>query len=743
MVIKDTSGDALQIYTKIISTITQSKDCCIAAKLGKSLTERLQISITKELTCTKCRMQNVTTSTCHNIILPTNVPIRRTVAQYSLQTSIQEHCFECNNSHTLLRANIITIPPQILCISFTKQHTNTIIGQSFIPINIQLYGEGNISSGAYKLHSVIYKHAHHYDALCIDKPGKGYIYCGSDIKKQPTSTENIPQSTAHVIFYKLENTFITKPIHMITAESFHFCEVQKILKLDHLAKEVRTDVLKLVNEYNDIFCLDEDTLTVCPILQHDIQLYTDSSIVNVKQFRRSNWENEQIDKHIAKLLKNGIIEPSTSPYNSPIFLVKKKGLDAEGKVKQRVVSDFRLINKISLPQHFPTPNVHSICDAFGKSRHFSVFDLSQGYHQLLLSQESRAKTAFSNRYSKYQYVRLPMGLRNSSHTFQLAMFLALGDLVGKILFLYMDDIIVFSNTIPEHLERLQILFARLRKEHLQLAPDKCEFLKTQIKFLGYIITDHGMYPNPEKVQAIAAIPPPKNARAIKSFLGMCAYYARFIPAYSQRTAVMTNLLKKNIKFKWSEECQQAFEYLKDKLMNPPILQYPDFNKPFTVTTDASMTALSAILSQNIDGSDLPIAFASRKLHGAEVRYGSSLLEVSAVIFALETFHCYIFHSQFTLYSDNKALQWLMDVKSPNSRLMKWKLKLQAYDFEIKYIKGKSNTVADCLSRYIPSEDEETEIIQEKNNIDNNPCAYPASMMPEFAHILSHPITSKY
>lgn len=487
----------------------------------------------------------------------------------------------------------------------------------------------------------------------------------------------------------------------IKLERFLTIKKDMMIEIDNPTTTKAIDDLLIQN--TDVFHIEGDKLTSCDILQHTIPLYSDSTPVNVKPYdRRSKWEKEEIENKVKKLIELGIVEPSRSPFNSPLHLVKK-GTNKDGSIKTRLVVDFSKLNAITIPEHFPMYQIVDILDQLGEAGGATVFstvDLSSGFYQVPLAPSCRHKTAFFSGYQHLQFVRMPMGLRSSSHSLNRLLRIALADLIGKILYVYVDDVLIFSRTIEEHIQRLQTLFSTLRKHNLKISAEKCRFLRTQIPFLGYIISNKGVLPDPDKIKPITAFPQPKNKKAIKSFLGMCGYYRRHIHQFADYAKPLNNLLKNDAAFEWSNECTQSFEYFKTCLSNPPILQFPDFTKVFQITTDASKVAVSAILSQGEHPNDLPIAYASRTLNDAETRYTTSEIELTAILFGIKQFKTYIGYQHFKIITDCKALQWLFQVKSPSSRLLKWKLKLAGYDYEIIHTKGTNNTVADCLSRYI-------------------------------------------
>lgn len=230
-----------------------------------------------------------------------------------------------------------------------------------------------------------------------------------------------------------------------------------------------------------------------------------------------------------------------------------------------------------------------------------------------------------------------------------------------------------------------------------MQPDKCEFLRREVSYLGHIITGKGVSPNPDKIKAISEFPVPKNAKDMKTFLGLTGYYRRFIENFSKITKPLTSLLKKDIPFIWSNEQKLAFNCLKEKLITAPLLQYSDFSQPFVITTDASNFAVSAILSQGSIGKDKPIAYASRTLNKAEGNYSTTEKKLLAILFGVNTFRPYIYGYKFKIVTDHRPLVWLFNAKDPGGRLLRWRLKLEEYDYEIVYKPGRANANADALS----------------------------------------------
>ncbi|CAK9832810.1 Retrovirus-related Pol polyprotein from transposon 17.6 [Anthophora retusa] len=293
---------------------------------------------------------------------------------------------------------------------------------------------------------------------------------------------------------------------------------------------------------------------------------------------------------------------------------------------------------------------------------------------------------------------MPFGLRNAPATFQRLMDSVLCGLQGTEMFVYLDDIVIYASSLSEHNSKFNKLAERLRKANLKLQSSKCTFLRREVAYLGHVISEEGVKPCPNKVISVKEFPKPKNTRQVREFLGLAGYYRRFIDKFSHISKPLTLLLRKDAKFEWTLAQDKAFEALRTALCTEPVLCYPDFTKPFHITTDASNYAIGAILSQGEINRDQPIAYASRLLHGAELNYATIEKECLAIIYAVQHFRSYIYGKQFNLITDHQPLVWMNSVKDPSSHLLRWRLKLAEYEYKILYKAGKTNTNADALSR---------------------------------------------
>ncbi|CAG9119218.1 unnamed protein product [Plutella xylostella] len=476
-------------------------------------------------------------------------------------------------------------------------------------------------------------------ALIVDHTVSEGVYVSNCLatlksnKRVNVSILNTTESDVKIIDYRVHLTPIdfnledaestSESINKITlSNSSRSQQVLNNIRTSHLNEQEKKALLNCCSEFTDIFYLEGEPLSYTSAIKHSINT-GDSPPIHVKSYRFPECHKEEVGKQIQKMLDQNIIIPSNSPWSAPVWVVPKK-LDASGKRKWRVVVDYRKLNDVTVSEVYPLPLINDILDQLGHSKYFSTLDLASGFHQIAMDPQDADKTGFSvitngSTSGHYQFTRMPFGLKNAPSTFQRLMNTALSGLQGLHCLVFLDDVIIYSHDLESHMQKLNLVFDKLRHFNLKLQPDKCEFLRREVAYLGHVITDKGVSPNPEKVKAVSEFPVPKNPKDVKSFLGLAGYYRRFIENFSKITKPLTSLLKKDACFHWSQEQQEAFNLLKDKLTSAPLLQYPNFEIPFVLTTDASNYAVSAILSQGDIGKDKPIAYASRTLNKQEAK----------------------------------------------------------------------------------------------------------------------------
>lgn len=455
-------------------------------------------------------------------------------------------------------------------------------------------------------------------------------------------------------------------------------------------------------------------MTATSAIRHKI-ITTDDQPVYTKSYRYPHAFKNYVEEQIRELLDNGIIRHSTSPYSSPIWVVPKK-IDASGKRKIRVVIDYRKINDKTISDKFPIPQIEEILDNLGKSAYFTTLDLKSGFHQIEMDPDHQSKTAFSTALGHFQFTRMPFGLKNAPATFQRAMNNILGDYIGTICFVYLDDLIIIGKDLKTHINNLAKILRRLAEFNLKIQLDKCEFMRRETEFLGHVITQEGIKQDPEKVKKTLDWKLPENQKQIKQFLGLSGYYRRFIKDYSKIVKPMTKFLKKDQTVDIHDESYKAaFSKLKQIIASDQILAYPDFNLPFILTTDASNYAIGVVLSQMQDKIERPIAFGSRTLTKCESNYSTIEKEALAIMWGIDKFKPYLYGNKFTLFTDHKPLQYIKNCnKNQKQKNLNWRTEIKNYEYTIIYKEGKTNVVADALSRKTEEKEAPCEV-----NLHNN------------------------
>lgn len=412
-----------------------------------------------------------------------------------------------------------------------------------------------------------------------------------------------------------------------------------------------------------------------------------------QRFYRVSPEKRQVlETEVAYMLENGIAEPSSSSWASPCLLVGKPDST------YRPCTDFRKVNAVTKPDSFPLPRMEDCVDSVGAAKCVSKFDLLKGYWQVPLSKRAREICAFVTPSGLYSYTVMPFGLRNAPATFQRLMNQVVGGLEGCAV--YLDDVVIYSDTWEDHLKRIRALFDRLVWARLTINLAKCEFAKAIVTYLGKVVGQGEVRPINAKVLAIQEFPIPSTKKELMRFLGMSGYYRGFCPDFASVVTPLTELLKTEVKYVWSPSCQQAFDEVKSLLSSAPVLAAPQLNLPFQLQVDASdVGAGTVLLQKGEDGVAKPVSYFSKKFKGYQRNYSVIEKEALALIWALQHFDVYVGSgSGLVVYTDHNPLTFLRSLQNPNQRLMRWALFLQPYHLDIRHIKGKDNVMADALSR---------------------------------------------
>lgn len=462
-------------------------------------------------------------------------------------------------------------------------------------------------------------------------------------------------------------------------------------------RQFKHQLEKLCREYIDVFGTSDDTVTVNNFYEQRIRL-TDDSPVYIKNYRTPYSDKAEIDRQVEKMINDDILEPSFSEYNNPILLVPKKPLPGTTEKRWRLVTDFRQLNKRMTSDKYPLPRIDEILDKMGNAKYFTVLDLLSGFHQVGLEENSRDCTTITTDKGSFRYKRLPYGVKIAPNSFQRMMSLAFAGLSPERNFIYIDDYCLTATNEEEMLQNLKKVFERCRDVNLVLNAEKCSFFRTEVTYLGHKCTDKGILPDDAKYDVIKNYPVPRNADDVRRFVAFCNYYRKFVKNFAHHAFHLTRLTRKGITFVWTQDCQDAFEYLKKSLMEPSILQYPDFNKEFVLFTDASGFACGAVLTQKHNDVYLPVAYASKAFNHAERKKPIIELELLAIHWGIKHFRQYLYGQKFLVKSDHKPLIYLFNMVNPTSKLTRIRLDLTDFDFDVEYIKGSENTSADALSR---------------------------------------------
>ena len=460
---------------------------------------------------------------------------------------------------------------------------------------------------------------------------------------------------------------------------------------DDLKEDDKIKFCKLMNSHRKLFAKPGERAGTTNKLSYKIELKTNVP-VNVPAYKTNHKIKAQMSEELRKLNEAGIISPSISQYNSPVICVKK----SDGSM--RICIDFRKLNQEVYFSQFTLPNITDILASLGGARLFTVLDVQSAFHQIKLNEDSKPYTAFSANGSKFHYNVLPFGLNSSPSVYQALMSRVLHNLLGSIAYCYIDDIVIFSKNIAEHFEHLEKVFSRLEEADLTLKLQKCSFFKKEITYLGYRISRDGISLKDEC--KIKKAPRPINVKSLQRFLGTANYFRKFIPNFALTAIPLYALLKKDNKFQWSQDCDNAFNKIKLALDNTATLAHPNYSKSFVLFTDASKSGLGACLCQEgEDGAMRPLGYFSKVLSETQRRYSTTKREGFALISGLRHFQYSLLGYMTIVCTDHKPLVSLFSTKLPqDTALARWSLAIQAFNIIVKYYPGKYNVVADYLSR---------------------------------------------
>ena len=492
---------------------------------------------------------------------------------------------------------------------------------------------------------------------------------------------------------------IVDPNSLFDKEEF-FSSENHIMKEDELdnrplTQEELNELPKEYHDYADVFSKsDSEKLPQHRPYDIGIDLVEGSKPKWGPLYHMSNEEMAILKDYIDDNLKKGYIRTSSSPMGAPVLFVKKK----DGSL--RLCVDYRALNDMTIKDGYPIPLIDELIDRLKRAKIFTALDLRGAYNLVRVKEGDEWKTAFRTRYGHYEYLVMPFGLSNAPAVFQRLMNDVFREYLDKFVIIYLDDILIYSETMEEHVDHVRKVMQLLRDNNLYCKLSKCEFHKSEVEFLGFVVSSKGVTMNSKKVQTILEWEAPKTVKGIRSFLGFANYYRRFIKDFACIVRPLTALTRKNVQFEWDEKCQAAFDKLKHLFISAPILQYADFTKEFIVETDSSDFAVGMVLSQYHNELLHPVAYYSRKLTETESRWKIHDKELYAIILAFKQWRQYLLHSQHPviIWSDHRNLQYFMQKQFLNGRQLNWMMFLQDFSFQIAHKPGRLMSKPDALSR---------------------------------------------
>ena len=472
-------------------------------------------------------------------------------------------------------------------------------------------------------------------------------------------------------------------------------EVNAIVELDDekIDTPFPREIKDILVEFSDVFPKELPAgLPPKRAVDHCIELLPGTEPPHRAPYKMSTQALDKLKTQLKELTEHGYIQPSVSPFGASVLFVPKKN----GSLRMCV--DYRALNKATVRNRYPLPRIEELLDRLGDAKVFTKIDLRSGYHQIRVHPDDVPKTAFKTRYGHFEFLVLPFGLTNAPATFMHLMHSIFREHLDTFVIIFLDDILVYSRSLEEHKTHVRQALEILRKHKLYAKMTKCSFFQQEVEYLGHIVGSDGVKPDPAKIKAIKEWKQPENLKELRSFLGLAGYYRRFIQDFAKIATPLTNLTRKKTPYKWTSREDAAFTELKTKLTEAPVLKTADPDQEYIVTFDGSDTAVGAVLSQVYESGDHPVAFESRKMNSAEANYPTHERELLAVIHALRTWRHYLEGKKFKVITDHYSLKYLMTQPNLSKRQARWLDFLAEFDYEVIHKPGKSNVVADALSR---------------------------------------------
>jgi transposase InsO family protein len=551
------------------------------------------------------------------------------------------------------------------------------------------------------------------------------VNCNSTCNRQPTHSKSrmVDEKTIHLIASKTDapQTRVVASAHPTKRDTLKGVE----------EKRATPEVPREYDKWSHLFKeeTDERALPKHQPWDHEITLQEGKQPGFGPIYALSEKELQTLRKYIDENLKKGFIRESKSPAGYPILFVPKK----DGTLRPCI--DYRKLNDITIKNRYPLPNISELQDRLAHAKYFTALDLRGAYNLIRMKKGEEWKTAFRTRYGHYEYLVMPFGLTNAPATCQELINNVLRTHLDIFVIAYLDDILIYSNNIADHVEHVKTILTCLDQAGLRLKPEKCEFHKQEVEFLGFRVGVDGVKMSPSKIQAVQDWPTPQNVKNIQEFLGFSNFNRRFIENYARKALPLTKLTRKDETWEWSTKQQQAFEELKQAQLEPPVLIAFRTNEPMRMETDASDTCLGACITQLRDGHWKPIAYYSRKFTPTEERYDVHDKELLAIVSAMKHWRIYAEScSELTIYTDHKNLTFFTTTKTLNRRQVRWSEELGQYKFRIVYTPGRENGRADALSRRADLAGAKTQVDSTILRLNEDGSLGPAQQLNAMLHI---------